>query len=236
MTSCQASARAIPPRRSAGPSARRRSARVPKARPGLEVRVAVALELGSVLVEAQVVGEHPHGHVEGEERVRDAGVAPVEEDVRPVPDEHVPVVEVVVLDRLRELVGGELLAEPRDGRRQLAQARQLLGGERALAREEVLVERGQAREPAIGGARGEELVAVGGDGELEVGVEGKDGLPPRRVRVLGEKRPAGASPRPPGASTPARGRRRGGEAGSPGGGLPAPEGRRPRRRRPACSP
>jgi hypothetical protein len=45
------------------------------------------------------------------ERVRDARVAPVEEQVPAIANEDVAVVEIVMLDGVRDATGGELLAE-----------------------------------------------------------------------------------------------------------------------------
>src|SRR5262249_53961304 len=51
------------------------------------------------------------GHRHAEEGVRDAGVAPVEEEVATVADEDLPVVKIVVLDRLGHAWGRKAFTE-----------------------------------------------------------------------------------------------------------------------------
>lgn len=62
--------------------------------------------------------------------MRDARVAPVEHHEPPVAHEHVPVVEVVVLDRLGDAQGRELRARVVDPRHRLPEALPLVRAER----------------------------------------------------------------------------------------------------------
>src|SRR5262249_37601053 len=77
----------------------------------LEIRVTKAPELGAARLEIELRGGGSEIHRQRMERVRDAAVAPVEEDVPPTGEENLPIVEVVVLDRLGDPVAGELPAE-----------------------------------------------------------------------------------------------------------------------------
>ena len=89
----------------------RRRDRSVGARERLQVGVAVRLGLLRALDVVDAPGDDAvERHRQGEERVRDAGIAPVEEQVAAVPDEDLSVVEIVVLDRLGEPVDGELVA------------------------------------------------------------------------------------------------------------------------------
>ena len=76
----------------------------------LEVGVAQPDDVGTSGRQLEPMDERPHRHHQGVERVRDAAVAPVEEQVAAVANEDVSVVEVVVLDRLRDAVGREACA------------------------------------------------------------------------------------------------------------------------------
>ena len=88
------------------------------------------------------------------ERVRDAAVAPVEEQVPPVAPEHLPVVEVVMLDRLRDSRGGEGRAELLESREGLLR-KTAIGGLFELAK---LLR--QDRHPVVGRAEVEQLLRV----------------------------------------------------------------------------
>jgi hypothetical protein len=57
--------------------------------------------------ELEPVRKRPHRDHERVERMQEATVAPVEEEVSTIAHEHVPVVQVVVLERLRNAEGGE---------------------------------------------------------------------------------------------------------------------------------
>src|SRR5215831_17458663 len=62
---------------------------------GLEVDVAQAPQLRPTRLEVEPPGDRAQRHREREQRVRDAAVAPVEDDIPAVADEDLPVVEVV---------------------------------------------------------------------------------------------------------------------------------------------
>ena len=82
-----------------------------------EVRVAERHDIQRPLDVVESPGQDPlERHRKREERVGDAGVAPVEEQVAAVLHEHLAIVEVVVFDRLGDPDGGELLAQLPDPR------------------------------------------------------------------------------------------------------------------------
>ena len=90
-----------------------RHARSPVVSPrnGSQICVAVRLRRLRRLHVVDAPGDDTvEGHRQGEERVRDAGIAPVEEQVAVVAHEDLGVVQIVVLDRLREPRSGELVA------------------------------------------------------------------------------------------------------------------------------
>src|SRR5262249_14441178 len=82
----------------------------------LEIRVTKAPELGAARLEIELRGGGSEIHRQRMERVRDAAVAPVEEDVPPTGEENLPIVEVVVLDRLGDPAACRVPAR-RSGRR-----------------------------------------------------------------------------------------------------------------------
>src|ERR687897_1488106 len=88
---------------------------------GFEVRVAEPDDLGSPRLEAEPPGGGTESHGQGVERVRNDGVAPVEYEVVAVPYEDLAVVEIVVLDRLRDPFRGEPVDERPHLRQSLAQ-------------------------------------------------------------------------------------------------------------------
>src|SRR5262245_46496168 len=82
----------------------------------LEVGVPQTSELGPARLEVELRRGCSQRNGQGVEWVRNAAVAPVEEEVAAIPDEDLAVVEVVVLDGLADAVGSQLtthLLEPR---------------------------------------------------------------------------------------------------------------------------
>jgi hypothetical protein len=89
--------------------------------PRLEVGIDEAREPCAVRRQVRNLLQETKGGDEGRERVRDRGVTPVEYTQAPVALVEVLVVEVVVLDRVRDAGRAELLAELAEARREAAQ-------------------------------------------------------------------------------------------------------------------
>jgi hypothetical protein len=100
-------------------------------------------------------------------------------------------VEVVVLHRLREVVGGELAAQRRKARRKPPQPAELVALQRQVAPQEVLVARRQRRHPQVRDAVGEVVVGVGGLAALQLGVARQHSQP--RLRWVADLADRGAS-------------------------------------------
>ena len=172
--------------------------------PGLRVDVAQALEDRIVERPPGVMGDRVEGRGQRRERVRDDGVAPVEEPVAVGPDQDVAAVQVVVLDgggdpgrlELRDggIDRGEAAAEaPASG----------VGGGTLVVRDpgpgHVILEEpcqlpGEPARPPVRDARGQHLVAcrLALDRALECRVLGEDPLPRGDVvvaRAVGTCRP-----------------------------------------------
>ena len=103
----------------------------------------------------------------------DAGVAPVQHEVAPVLHEHLAVVQVVVLDRLRDAERRQLLAELGDPGHAPVEPRLGVDGH-----QQPLQLLGQRREPHVGHPQCEERVDVGGRGDLDAGVRREHVAPP----------------------------------------------------------
>jgi len=69
------------------------------------------------------------GDIERPERVRDAGIAPVEDPQLPVATIDVAAVQVVVLDRLRDAARLQLGVQRAEALRERAQPCRLVGGD-----------------------------------------------------------------------------------------------------------
>src|SRR4051812_42926879 len=113
------------------PLAHRTVERVGKtAAPRLQIRIAQAREPGVARRQLVHAFEEAERLEERREGMRDRGVAPVE-DAQPLGlDVEVRHVEVVVLNRVADAACGELAAELREPRRELAQQPELLPLER----------------------------------------------------------------------------------------------------------
>jgi hypothetical protein len=108
----------------------------------------------------------------------DAAVTPVEDEVPAVLDEHVSVVEVVVLDRLRDPVVGQPAACRHDVWEEGTHPRVLLAGQAAGAAEQegvlvlqqLLEARGEGGEALVGDPGRKQRVDRRSGGELQLGV------------------------------------------------------------------
>src|SRR5215210_5361840 len=106
----------------------------------LEVRVPVRSDVLRALDVVEAPGEVAlERHRHAEERVRDAGIAPVEEEVATVADEDLAVVEIIVLNRLGHADRRQAVAELGDRRNERAQAAALVVRDRLDAVDQLLV-------------------------------------------------------------------------------------------------
>src|SRR3954451_20086489 len=132
---------------------------LPVARERFEVSIGEGTDIGAVLNVVESPGElslQRHGH--REERMRDAGIAPVGKDVVAVPDKDLPVMKVVVLDRVRDLERSELVTHLLHLGLEPTEARELLGAEAADLVEQRCVLTGEVVQPAVGYSSGDESV------------------------------------------------------------------------------
>jgi hypothetical protein len=135
--------------------------------------------------------------------VRDDGVTPVQDQLPVVADEHLTVVEVVVLQRLGHAVRRELLGHLADPGHGVTEP--LLHVRRGDRCGVPVREDGQAQ---VGDAGREQLLDVGLHRPGDVGRAHQDVVPPGEVALLGDDPRAAAGRRPPSASSRGPGRRR----------------------------
>jgi hypothetical protein len=113
----------------------------------------------------------------------DAGVAPVHEQIAVVLDEDLTVVEVVVLDRLRDTVGRQFLRRLPHPGNLLAQA----PDQRVVAEvdhdvlDEGLEPAGQHGQAQVGDAPVDEFLSPRGTVDLDTGVQRQDVEPPAQA-------------------------------------------------------
>ena len=117
---CHVQSRAMPWTYSARSSSRRRLLDRRQVAEAGEVGVLDAAHLGPVLLHAAAHGQRDPQDQEHPERVADAGVPPVDEPVRRSVEQHVAVVQVVLLHRCRQRRPGEGLARPGQSRAAIA--------------------------------------------------------------------------------------------------------------------
>src|ERR687887_2262122 len=117
--------------------------------------------------------EEAERHDQGRERMRDRRVSPVEEPEPLVLDVEVGHVEVVVLDRLRQFVSGELRAQLLEPRCEPAQPLDLLALQRQIPAKERIEAGRKGRYPKVRDAVREVIVRVGRLAPLELGVAGE---------------------------------------------------------------
>ena len=168
----------------------------------LQVRVAHPLQARRARLEVEPPRRRAQRHGERVEGVRDAAVAPVEHEVLAVPDEDVAVVQVVVLDRLRDPHRRELGAEALDLRHGREQALVLAGVETVLTVDEqdvavcehALEARRQRLQPLVRHAEPEQALRLVRGGELHVRVERRGTPPSGRDRRRSEAARATAYP------------------------------------------
>ena len=137
----------------------------------LEVRIPQALQLRATRFQVELRRVRPQGHGQRVEGVRDAAVAPVEEEIAAVAEEDLTVVEVVVLDRLGNAVRGELTAH----RLELGQCREHLfmffrrqPAHRLRQHRAQLA--GQHGKPPVGDSQREQLVRERRGRKLQLGI------------------------------------------------------------------
>jgi hypothetical protein len=114
--------------------------------------------------------------------VRDAAVAPVEDEVAAVAHEDLAVVQVVVLDRVGKPVLDEREAHLVEARHRGVRPQELvLGQPLRPCSEQFSKETWQDREPLVGRPEREKFIRVPGYLELQLRVLGQDALPVLQV-------------------------------------------------------
>src|SRR5919197_2971121 len=141
--------------------------------PRLQVGVAQPREPRVARRELRELLEEAEGHDQRGERMGDRRVSPVEEPEPLVLDVEVGHMEVVVLDRLRHVMSGELGAELLEPGSETSEPVDLLALERQIAAEEVFEASRQRCDPEVRDAVREVVVCVDRLASLELGVPGE---------------------------------------------------------------